>query len=406
MAVNLSAPQALLPVGGVELAATAAGIRYRDRDDLVLLRFAPGTQVAGVFTRNAFCAAPVTLCRQHLDGGTPIRAVLINAGNANAGTGSLGMQRAEESCAITAAALEIDAQAVLPLSTGVIGQTLPIEPFAAAVPKLAEHLDEGGWLRAAHAIMTTDTVAKGVSRQLDIDGRSVTVTGIAKGAGMIRPDMATMLAVIATDAAVTPMALQSLLGEAVNHSFNAITVDGDTSTNDSCLLAATGAAGNVPLEGGNADLARLALVITEVCQLLAQACVRDAEGATRFITVQVDGARDLAEARRVAYAVAESPLVKTAAFAGDPNWGRILAAVGRSGVGDLDVGRIDLRLDDVTLLRGGEPTTDYTEERGAAVAGQAEFTIGIDLHRGATQATVWTCDYSYDYVRINAEYRS
>ena len=406
MAVNLNPAQGLLAVPGVALAHTAAGIRYRDRDDLVLIRLAEGSQVAAVFTRNAFCAAPVMVCREHLAAADGIRALLINAGNANAGTGQAGLEAAKRSCALAADALDIDTNSVLPLSTGVIGEALPVEPFARALPGLAAALDDNDWDAVARAIMTTDTVPKGVSRQCQIDGRTVSVSGIAKGAGMIRPDMATMLSFVATDAAVEAQALQDLLNEVVADSFNAITVDGDTSTNDACVLAATGVAGNPPLNADSADYAVLREVLREVCMLLAQACVRDAEGATRFIRVEVAAASSVDEARAVAYTVAQSPLVKTAAFAGDPNWGRILAAVGRSGVNDLDLSLVNLYLDDVCLIRGGEPDPDYSEERGAAVAQKSEYCIQVVLGRGEHSATVWTCDYSYDYVRINAEYRS
>ncbi len=406
MPVNLKPAQGLLPVPGVVLAHAAAGIRYRGRDDLVLIQLAPGSQVAGVFTRNAFCAAPVVVCREHLAAGGDIRALLINAGNANAGTGQQGMDAARRSCALAAEALDLETHSVLPLSTGVIGQALPLEPFARAMAGLVKGLDSQAWDAVARAIMTTDTVPKGVSRQCQIDGQTVTVTGIAKGAGMIRPDMATMLSFVATDAAVGGSALQGLLNEVVAQSFNAITVDGDTSTNDACVLAATGAAGNAVLDEDSPEFDVLRDAVREVCVLLAQACVRDAEGATRFISVEVDGAASVAEARDVAYTVAQSPLVKTAAFAGDPNWGRILAAVGRSGLDDLDLSCVDLYLDDVCLIRGGEPDPHYSEERGAAVAKQSEYSIRIVLGRGDMHAIVWTCDYSYDYVKINAEYRS
>lgn len=406
MAVNLLPPEALLPVAGVELAAAAGGIRYRGRDDLVLMHLAPGSRVAGVFTRNAFCAAPVQIARRHLQISREIRALLINAGNANAGTGSTGVAAAASCCQHAAQALGIEDHQVLPFSTGVIGMALPVEPFVQQLPAMKAALAADQWLRAARAIMTTDTVAKGVSRQFDWAGQRYTITGIAKGSGMIRPDMATLLAFIATDAPVEEDCLQQLHEQAVQTSFNAITVDGDTSTNDACVLVATGAAGGELISSGSAAAQALQQVVAEVFTLLAQACIRDAEGAQRFITVQVDNAADEAEARRVAYAVAESPLVKTAAFAGDANWGRILAAVGRSGVAGLDVGSIDLDLDAVAVLRAGEPALDYREERGAAVVGQPEFTIRIGLGRGAAGARIWTCDLGYDYVKINAAYRS
>ncbi len=406
MAVNLSPPEHLQPVAGVELAVAAAGIRYRNRPDLLLIRLAEGSRVAAVFTRNAFCAAPVTLARRYLRQGSGIRALLINAGNANAGTGAAGLEAAQRSCALAAQELGVPAEAVLPFSTGVIGMQLPVAAFEQSLPALAGALAPDRWLEASRCIMTTDTVAKGVSRQLELGGRQVTLTGIAKGAGMIRPDMATMLAFITTDAALEEAALQQALQQAVDESFNAITVDGDTSTNDACVLAATGQAGGAMMDQGHPDYARFCAALSELCQSLAQACIRDAEGATRFITVKVAGARDRAEARKVAYTIAESPLVKTAAFAGDPNWGRILAAVGRSGVDALDLSLVDLFLDDVCLLRGGEPDPQYSEEAGAAVARRAEFCIEVRLGRGSAETRVWTCDYSYDYVKINAEYRS
>ncbi len=406
MAVNLPPLAELLAVRGVELSASAAGIRYRGRDDLVLLRLAEGTQVSGVFTRNAFCAAPVIVAREHLASATPIRAILINAGNANAGTGAQGLEAARQTCELVAEHADLLPQAVLPLSTGVIGEALPLQPFRQALPALVQALDESGWGRACRAIMTTDTQPKAVSRQLVINGETVTVTGMAKGAGMIRPDMATMLALVATDARLEAGLLDELLAQAVAQSFNAITVDGDTSTNDACLLIATGQAPMAPLQRGSAELQRLAGVLNEVCRELAQACVRDAEGATRFITVTVEGASSVAEAREVAYSVAHSPLVKTAAFAGDPNWGRILAAVGRSRIEALDLSVLDLFLDEVCLIRSGEPDPQYQEAHGAAVAQRSEFEIRIRLGRGAAAVQIWTCDFSYDYVKINAEYRS
>lgn len=405
MAVNLPPPDNVLPVAGVRLASGAAGIRYQGRDDLSLISFAPDTRMAAVFTRNAFCAAPVTLARQHLAGENGIRAWLINAGNANAGTGEAGLDAARQTCAVAAEHLGCAVEAVLPFSTGVIGEALPVPSFAAAIPGLCAKLADDGWLAASRAMMTTDTVAKAFSRQLELPGGTVTITGMAKGSGMIRPDMATMLAFIATDARIEPVDLRRLLQGAVDQSFNRITIDGDTSTNDAVALAATGASA-VAVSPNNADGQRFVAALNALCCDLAQACVRDGEGATRFITVQVDDARDEAEAREVAYTVAQSPLVKTAAFAGDPNWGRILAAVGRSGLPGLDVGRVSLFLDDVRLIAAGQPDPEYSEERGAAVAQQAEFTIRVELGRGTAGATIWTSDFSYDYVRINAEYRS
>ena len=395
-----------LPVAGLRLAAGAAGIRYRGRDDLVLVELREGTDCAAVFTRNAFCAAPVTLARSHLSANSP-RWWLINAGNANAGTGARGLTDAAATCRALADLAGVSPEQVLPFSTGVIGEPLPVERISAALPGLIAGLDPAGWSRAARAIMTTDTVPKLVSRRFELDGLTATLTGMAKGAGMICPDMATMLAFLATDAAVEPGVLQQLLRTAVDHSFNAVTVDGDTSTNDACVLAATGALGNPPVAdllapGGTA----LQAALDALCLDLATAIVRDAEGATKLVTVQVEGARDLAEARRVAYTIAHSPLVKTALFASDPNWGRILAAVGRAGMQDLDIGRVRIWLGEVLIVDGGGRAPDYTESAGAAVMREPEILIRVALGRGEAQTQVLTCDFSYDYVRINAEYRS
>ncbi len=389
-------------VGGVRVAAAAAGIRRNAGADLALVELVPGSATAAVFTRNAFCAAPVTVAREHLAAAAP-RAWLVNAGNANAGTGAAGLAAARESCAAAAAALGCRVEEVLPFSTGVIGEDLPVDRLAAAIPGLAASLSPGGWAAAAEAIRTTDTVAKGAWRSLELDGGTVTVAGIAKGSGMIRPDMATMLAFLATDAAVPAADLQAMLRRAVDASFNRITVDGDTSTNDACVLAATGAAGIHPRGG---DLERLERAVAEVCRDLALRIVADGEGATRLVTVVVEGGRDEAECEAVAFTIAHSPLVKTAVFAGDPNWGRILAAVGRAGLGDLDVERVEIFLDDVCVARGGGRAPGYREADGAAVMARDAFTIRVVLGRGSAAATVWTCDLSYDYVRINAEYRT
>ena len=389
-------------VGGVRLAAAAAGIRRNGGADLALVELVPGSATAAVFTRNAFCAAPVTVAREHLAAAAP-RAWLVNAGNANAGTGAAGLAAARESCAAAAAALGCRVEEVLPFSTGVIGEDLPVDRLAAAIPGLAASLSPGGWAAAAEAIRTTDTVAKGAWRSLELDGGTVTVAGIAKGSGMIRPDMATMLAFLATDAAVPAADLQAMLRRAVDASFNRITVDGDTSTNDACVLAATGAAGIHPRGG---DLERLERAVAEVCRDLALRIVADGEGATRLVTVVVEGGRDEAECEVVAFTIAHSPLVKTAVFAGDPNWGRILAAVGRAGLGDLDVEQVEIFLDDVCVARGGGRAPGYREADGAAVMARDAFTIRVVLGRGSASATVWTCDLSYDYVRINAEYRT
>ncbi|EGV19587.1 bifunctional glutamate N-acetyltransferase/amino-acid acetyltransferase ArgJ [Thiocapsa marina] len=395
-----------LPVEGVRLAAGAAGIRYQGRDDLLVLELVGGSRCAAVFTRNAFCAAPVRLAKTHL-GRTAPRYLLINAGNANAGTGRRGLADAESSCAALAAIGECSAQEVLPFSTGVIGEHLPVDRIAAALPELLGRLDAAAWPAAARAIMTTDRVPKLVSRRFEIDGHTASITGIAKGAGMICPNMATMLAFIATDAAVAPDVLQACLGSAVARSFNAITVDGDTSTNDACVLVATGVCGNAEIRNGaSPQLDVLQTAVDAVCLELATAIVRDAEGATKLVTVEVEGAADVEEARAVAYTIAHSPLVKTALFASDPNWGRILAAVGRAGLRDLDIDRIRIHLGEVLIVDAGGRAPDYTEEAGAAVMAEPEILIRVSLGRGPGQAQILTCDLSYDYVRINAEYRS
>ncbi|MEQ9011004.1 bifunctional glutamate N-acetyltransferase/amino-acid acetyltransferase ArgJ [Algiphilus sp.] len=404
MAVDLHEPEALLPIPGVRLGVGRAGIRRSDRDDLLLMALDAGTTVAGLFTRNAFCAAPVTLCRQRLAERTAVRGLLINSGNANAGTGRSGMEAARQ-CA-TAAETQLGGM-VLPFSTGVIGEPLPVDRMCSAIPRAAGQLRSDAWLDAARAIMTTDTVAKGCSERLQLeDGREITITGIAKGAGMICPDMATMLAFIATDAPISRRDLQKALEEVAADSFNAITIDGDTSTNDSLILAATGAAGGVALVEGQAAHRQFLQALQRVCDHLAQAVVRDGEGATRFITIAVEGATHRDEARAVGYTLAHSPLFKTAAFAGDPNWGRILAAVGRAPVEDFDLSRVDIRIDEVALIEQGEPHPDYREAAGAAVFARPEFTVHVALGRGRQAARVYTCDLSYDYVRINAEYRS
>ena len=394
------------PVRGVRLAAGAAGIRYQGRDDLVVMALPPETSCAAVFTRNAFCAAPVQVAKAHLAQSRP-RYLLINAGNANAGTGRRGIEDAISSCDALAALGECETAEVLPFSTGVIGEHLPVERIRAALPELLSQLDAEAWPRAARAIMTTDRVPKLVSRQLEIDGQRVTITGIAKGAGMICPDMATMLAFIATDAAVAPDCLQDCLRAAADRSFNAITVDGDTSTNDACVLVATAACGNAPLVTPDHPAA-LAFqdALDAVCTELATAIVRDAEGATKLVQVRVEEAADSAEARAVAYSIAHSPLVKTALFASDPNWGRILAAVGRAGLRDLDIERVRIHLDDTLIVDAGGRAADYTEAAGAAVMAKPEILIRVTLGRGSAQARILTCDLSYEYVRINAEYRS
>jgi glutamate N-acetyltransferase/amino-acid N-acetyltransferase len=391
-----------LPVAGIRLGSVAAGIRYEGRKDLVLIELAPGSTCSAVFTTNAFCAAPVIVAREHLAAGEP-RYLLINSGNANAGTGESGLRAARETCKSLAAAAGCAMNQVLPFSTGVIGMDLPTNRFATAAPSVLDALDEEGWEDAARAIMTTDTVPKLCSRQIEIDGKAVTITGMSKGSGMIRPDMATMLAYVATDALVTRPLLQKALGKAVAPSFNAITVDGDTSTNDACVLMATGASG-VKIDENN--FGQFTTAVTEVCLELARAIVRDGEGATKLVEVRVTSAATIEEARQVAYTIAHSPLVKTALFASDPNWGRILAAVGRAGLADLDIDAIRIWLDDVCIVSDGGRDPSYTEEAGQRVMDKAEFVIHVDLGRGESETSVLTCDLSFDYVKINAEYRT
>ncbi len=393
-----------LTVAGIRLGATCAGIKYPDRRDLVVIEATAGTRAAAVFTRNAFRAAPVTVARVHLAAASP-RYLLINTGNANAGTGRQGLTDAEASCQTLAELTGCTSLEVLPFSTGVIGESLPLFRLVAGLPAALAALRADGWEDAAHGIMTTDTRPKWASRRLTIAGREVTVTGIAKGAGMIRPDMATMLAFIATDAEVDEGPLRQVLTEAMADSFNAITVDGDTSTNDSCVLLATGQSGAILSASGD-EAERFAAAVREVCIELAQAIIRDGEGATKFITVQIEGGRDIAECRQVAYAIAHSPLVKTAFFASDPNWGRILAAVGRAGLNDVEIDRVALHLDEVCIVRDGGRAPDYSEEQGQAVMARSEITIRVELGRGVAAARVWTTDLSFDYVRINAEYRT
>jgi len=396
----------MLPVAGVRIATAAAGIKYPDRTDLVAFELAEGTQCAAVFTRNAFCAAPVTLAREHLAATTP-RLLLINSGNANAGTGEQGYQDALQSCALLADAVGCNANQVLPFSTGVIGESLPMAKFEVAMPSLSSAFGADNWHAAAHGIMTTDTLPKGVSRQIMIGDECITITGISKGSGMICPNMATMLAYVATDANIAPALLQQCLQHAADRSFNCISVDGDTSTNDACVLMATGQAMVTTIDDEQGDAcAQLRDAITDVCIVLAQAIIRDGEGATKFITIDVEGGESEADCRQVAYTVAHSPLVKTAFFASDPNWGRILAAVGRAATERLDVGRIAIYLDDVCIVRNGGRAAEYTEAAGGAVMKQDEITVRIVLGDAPYSAQLWSCDFSYDYVRINAEYRS
>ena len=409
MPVNLTAPnpQDLHSVAGVQLGTTMAGVRKANRRDLTVVLLAPGSSVAGVFTKNRFCAAPVQICRDHLAAGPAKRAIVINTGNANAGTGDDGLVRARSVCIGLAQALDISPEEVLPFSTGVIMETLPSERILAGLPAALADAQPDHWADAAAGIMTTDTLPKAASKQVVIGGKTVTVTGISKGAGMIRPNMATMLGFVATDAAIDPALLQPLVTEAANRSFNRITIDGDTSTNDSFLLIATHQAGNPTITAlDSADGQALRDAVIAVSQQLAQAIVRDGEGATKFITVRIEGGRTEDECLQAAYAIAHSPLVKTAFFASDPNLGRILAAVGYAGIVDLDQTLIDLYLDDVHVVHQGGRRPAYREEDGQRVMKQAEITVRVGLNRGDAVATVWTCDFSHEYVTINADYRS
>lgn len=411
MAVNLPLPDpaTLKPVAGLRVGVAEAGIRKANRRDLTLFELAPGSRVAGVFTLNRFCAAPVQVCKAHLasGGGAQIRALVINTGIANAGTGESGLQAARATCEAVAGLMGVPPQAVLPFSTGVIMESLPVDRLVAGLPRCQTALAADNWFAAAQGIMTTDTQPKAASRQIELGGRLVTVTGISKGAGMIKPNMATMLGFVATDATIAQAALEQLVREVADGSFNCVTVDGDTSTNDSFILIATGAAGTPEIaDFASGDGARLKAAISEVAVQLAQAIVRDGEGATKFLAIQVEGGADRDECKAVGYAIAHSPLVKTAFFASDPNLGRILAAIGNSGVVGLDVGKVRLWLDDVLVACEGGRNPAYQEEDGARVMAQAEITIRVDLARGVAAATTWTCDFSYDYVKINADYRS
>jgi glutamate N-acetyltransferase/amino-acid N-acetyltransferase len=409
MPVKLEPPRAedLLTISGVRLGIAQAGVRKPGRKDLLVIAIDEGSRVAGVFTRNRFCAAPVLVCREHLSGKQQTRAIVVNTGVANAGTGEEGLANARATCSAVAQALAIDANQVLPLSTGVIMERLPVERIEPAIPACIEDLAADHWGSAAEAIMTTDTVPKAVSRQVVIDGRTVTVTGIAKGAGMIQPNMATMLGVIATDARVGRDTLADLARHVADRSFNLVTVDGDTSTNDSLLLIATGRAGNPKIVGeGTAEFAHLAATVTEVAKILAKAIARDGEGATKFITITVDEGLTRDECVRVGKSIAHSPLVKTAFFASDPNLGRILAAIGNAGIEDLDVSKVTLHLGNVLVVERGSRAATYTEAQGQAVMKPPEIAVRVALGRGDETACVWTCDFSYDYVKINADYRS
>ncbi len=406
MAVRLKPAADLIPIPGIRLATTSAGIYTRTRPDLALIEFADDAAVSAVFTKNGFCAAPVTVAKRHRQQNRH-RFCLINAGNANAGTGTKGIADAIGTCTSLASLAGCTTEMVLPFSTGVIGQDLPVEKINSALPELLSDLSEQHWMKCASTIITTDTMTKGISRQILLDGKTVTVTGIAKGSGMIRPDMATMLAFIGTDAAVDDSVLQTVLERAMSVSFNRICVDGDMSTNDACVLIATGKAVNKKITvNDDKNLPILQQCINEVCEYLATAIVRDGEGATKFITITVQRGASSQECLDVAYAVATSPLVKTAFFASDPNWGRILAAIGRAGITDLDISRVAIYLNDCRIVNQGSRASEYTEEAGQDVMKNEEIVLRIDLDRGAETETVWTCDFSYEYVKINADYRS
>ncbi|GAA4424131.1 bifunctional glutamate N-acetyltransferase/amino-acid acetyltransferase ArgJ [Acidovorax lacteus] len=409
MPVDLKPPVAedLHPIAGLRIGVTEAGVRKAQRKDLTVFLLEEGASVAGVFTQNRFCAAPVQVCREHLASGHPVRAMVVNTGNANAGTGADGLVRARATCIALARLLEVSPEQVLPFSTGVIMEPLPNDRIAAALPAALADAQPAHWARAAEGIMTTDTVPKASSVRTTIGGVPVHATGISKGAGMIRPNMATMLGFLATDACIAPELLQPLVRELADASFNRITIDGDTSTNDSFVLVATHKAGNASITSLDSPEGQaLKAALMQVAQTLAQAIVRDGEGATKFITVRVEGGRTEAECRQVAYAIAHSPLVKTAFYASDPNLGRILAAVGYAGIDDLDQGTIDLFLDDVHVAVNGGRNPAYREEDGQRVMKQSEITVRVALGRGSAVQTVWTCDFSHDYVTINADYRS
>lgn len=407
MPVNIPqlTPEQLLPVAGVTLGVAQAGIKKANRKDLLVIILDAGTKVAGIFTQNRFCAAPVFVAKQHL--AQAVRALVINTGNANAGTGDTGIFHAQKTCAELARLLDFAPQQVLPFSTGVIMEPLPVDRIVQGLPAAVANCKSDNWFDAAHAIMTTDIVPKAISKQVQIGGKTVTVTGIAKGSGMIRPNMATMLGYIATDAAISQTMLQKLVQHAADHSFNRITVDGDTSTNDAFIVIATAKAGHKEIVNPDTEeFCQLQDAITDVAVKLAKMIVRDGEGATKFITVKVEDGKNLDECTKVAYAIAHSPLVKTAFFASDPNLGRILAAIGYAGIDDLEVAGIQLYLDDVMVVDKGGRASNYHEEDGQRVMNQSEITIRVILNRGSVSTTVWTCDFSYDYVKINASYRS
>ena len=407
MPVNLPLPIAseLKPIKGLRLGHAHAGIRKANRKDVLVLELAEGSSVAGVFTKNRFCAAPVSICREHLKSGLPIRALVVNTGNANAGTGEPGYQNAIKTCDELAQLMGLKREQVLPFSTGVILEPLPVDKLVAALPAAIGNLQADNWFNAAESIMTTDTQPKAASMEVMIDGKAITLTGISKGAGMIHPNMATMLGYVATDAQVSQDLLQALTTEAADVSFNAITIDGDTSTNDSFIVMATGASGvQIPASGEQYETFRQALI--KLSQTLAQMIVRDGEGATKFITIQIEGGKTNEECKQVAEAIAHSPLVKTAFFASDPNLGRILAAIGYAGITDLDVSQVQLWLDDVWVAKNGGRNPDYKEEDGQAVMKKSEIVVRAHLGRGSASQTIWTCDLSHEYVSINADYRS
>ena len=397
-------------VKGVKIGSTQAYVRYPNRRDLVVFEFAEGSQVAGVFTQSAFAAAPVLLSKKHLNESSSAqqpRYLIINTGNANAATGKLGLENATKTCAKLAELAHVQPHQVLPFSTGVIGEQLPIQRLLNGIQPALDTLDEASWTDAAFGIMTTDTVPKGASEQFELDGVTYTMTGISKGAGMIRPNMATMLSFVATDAPISQAMVQQLLQTTVEHSFNRITIDGDTSTNDSCIFVATAqAGGNVIESSDDARYISVLEVLTRIMNRLAQLIVRDGEGATKFITVTVEGGANTQECCDVAYSISDSPLIKTALFASDPNWGRIVMAIGKAGIQNLDSSKVQVWLGDVQICLDGGANPDYTEEMGAAVMAEKEITIRVDLGRGQAKDTVYTCDLSYDYVKINADYRS
>jgi glutamate N-acetyltransferase/amino-acid N-acetyltransferase len=412
MAVNSPIPVAadLKPVKGIDIGYAQAGIKKPNRKDVLVMQLADGATVAGVFTKNRFCAAPVQVSKAHLaaasSGGKPIRALVVNTGNANAGTGESGLADARATCEALAQLLGCEAQQILPFSTGVILEPLPVAKIVAGLPAAIANLQQDNWFNAAEAIMTTDTQPKAASRTVDICGHAVTMTGISKGAGMIKPNMATMLGYLAIDAKVAQPVLDELVKHAADHSFNCITIDGDTSTNDSFMLIATGTGSLAIANTDSTEYGELKAAVTDIARHLAQMIIRDGEGATKFITITVDEGKDVEECRKIAYAIAHSPLVKTAFFASDPNLGRILAAIGYAGVDDLDVAKLDLYLDDVWVAKQGGRNPDYQEADGQRVMKQSEITVQVKLARGSASATVWTCDLSHDYVTINADYRS